>query len=95
MNRIDLEGRVAAVTGGAQGIGLAVAKRLAAGGAKVSIWDRDAELGASAAAELGADFRALDVRWLRQQVGFVEQEVRAREGERRHAWRARTPSGRA
>ncbi|WP_075219958.1 SDR family NAD(P)-dependent oxidoreductase [Acuticoccus yangtzensis] len=60
MNHIDLEGRVAAVTGGAQGIGLAVAKRLAAGGAKVSIWDRDAALGEATAAEHGFDFRALD-----------------------------------
>ncbi|UOM33249.1 SDR family NAD(P)-dependent oxidoreductase [Acuticoccus sp. I52.16.1] len=60
MNKIDLEGRVAAVTGGAQGIGLAVAKRLAAGGAKVSIWDRDEKLGKAAAAELGCDFRSLE-----------------------------------
>ena len=41
MNKIDLLGRNAVVTGGAQGIGLAVAKRLAQSGAKISIWDRD------------------------------------------------------
>jgi len=34
-------GRRAVVTGGARGIGLAVAKRLAAGGAKVALWDLD------------------------------------------------------
>ncbi len=39
-----LEGRVAIVTGGAQGIGLCVARRLLASGAAVSLWDRDAEL---------------------------------------------------
>ena len=41
MNKIDLLGRNAVVTGGAQGIGLAVAKRLSQSGAKISIWDRD------------------------------------------------------
>jgi 3-oxoacyl-[acyl-carrier protein] reductase len=41
VNKIDLLGRNAVVTGGAQGIGLAVAKRLAQSGAKISIWDRD------------------------------------------------------
>ena len=41
MNEIDLLGRNAVVTGGAQGIGLAVAKRLSQSGAKISIWDRD------------------------------------------------------
>lgn len=39
MNRIDLEGQVAVVTGGAQGIGLAIARRLIESGAKVSLWD--------------------------------------------------------
>src|ERR1700757_61771 len=44
MNRIDLEGRHAVVTGGAQGIGLAVARRLGGSGAEVTLWDRDAGL---------------------------------------------------
>ena len=53
MNQIDLSGRVAVVTGGAQGIGHAVASRLIASGARVAIWDRDAPLAAEAAADLG------------------------------------------
>jgi len=44
VNRIDLEGRRAVVTGGAQGIGRAVAERLLASGAAVSLWDRDRAL---------------------------------------------------
>ena len=50
MNQIDLAGRRAVVTGGAQGIGRAVAERLLDSGATVSIWDRDRELAESTAA---------------------------------------------
>jgi 2-dehydro-3-deoxy-L-rhamnonate dehydrogenase (NAD+) len=53
MNQYDLKGRVAVVTGGAQGIGLAVARRMRASGATVVLWDRDAQLAATAAADLG------------------------------------------
>lgn len=41
MNQIDLNGRHAVVTGGAQGIGLSVVSRLIHSGASVSIWDYD------------------------------------------------------
>jgi 3-oxoacyl-[acyl-carrier protein] reductase len=41
MNRIDLDGRVAVITGGSGGIGMATAERMLASGARVSIWDRD------------------------------------------------------
>ena len=41
MIQYNFEERTAVVTGGAQGIGLAVAKRLLAGGARVSLWDAD------------------------------------------------------
>ena len=41
MNQLDFDQRTAVITGGAAGIGLAVARRLAASGAKVALWDRD------------------------------------------------------
>ena len=41
MNRLDFAGRNAIVTGGMQGIGAAIVKRLEASGAKVTIWDLD------------------------------------------------------
>ena len=43
MNKINLEKRVAIVTGGAQGFGLAITKRFVESGAKVLIWDKDIE----------------------------------------------------
>ncbi|MBA4223998.1 SDR family NAD(P)-dependent oxidoreductase [Bosea vestrisii] len=63
MNQIDLKGRVAIITGGAQGIGRAVAERLAASGAKVAIWDLDGKLANEAAAAIGpaASGLAIDV----------------------------------
>src|SRR5215470_15577548 len=41
MNKLDLAGRVAIVTGGVSGIGLAIAQRMAESGATLSLWDRD------------------------------------------------------
>jgi 3-oxoacyl-[acyl-carrier protein] reductase len=42
MNQLDLKGRTAVVTGGMQGIGAAIVKRLESSGAKVAVWDLDA-----------------------------------------------------
>jgi 3-oxoacyl-[acyl-carrier protein] reductase len=63
MNQLDFKGRVAIVTGGAMGIGLAVAQRLVASGGRVSLWDRDADALEKAKSVLGSetDVRVVDV----------------------------------
>ena len=61
MNQIDLAGQVAIVTGGAQGLGFAIAKRIVASGARVSLWDMDAKLLGEAVAELGDAERSAEV----------------------------------
>ncbi len=63
MNELDFGNRTAVVTGGAAGIGLAVAQRLAASGATVALWDRDAAALATARGQLGGATitQALDV----------------------------------
>jgi 2-dehydro-3-deoxy-L-rhamnonate dehydrogenase (NAD+) len=69
VNRIDLEGRRAVVTGGGQGIGRAIAERLLASGAAVSLWDRDRRTLDATRAELAGQGRvhavAVDVTDLR------------------------------
>ena len=57
----SLTGRRAVVTGGASGIGAAVATTLAGRGAEVLILDRDGEAAAKHAADLGGDSRAVDL----------------------------------
>ncbi|MEO8836060.1 MAG: SDR family NAD(P)-dependent oxidoreductase [Caldimonas sp.] len=52
MNQIDLQGRVAVITGGAQGIGYAIAERMLASGATVALWDADEAKLAEAKASL-------------------------------------------
>src|SRR5258708_37644467 len=56
MNRIDLKGRVAIITGGARGIGFAVAERFVASGAKVALWDVDGTQAERAAQRLEGAF---------------------------------------
>lgn len=49
MNQLDLAGQGAIITGGARGIGLAIAERMLASGARVQLWDRDGTAAAAAA----------------------------------------------
>jgi NAD(P)-dependent dehydrogenase (short-subunit alcohol dehydrogenase family) len=77
VNRIDLENKRAVITGGAQGIGRAVAERLLASGAAVSLWDRDRSLVEATRDELAGhgtvDAQAVDV----TDLAAVEDAVRA------------------
>ena len=61
MNQIDLHGRCAVVTGGGQGIGLAIAARLIASGATVCLWDRDPVPLAEATKALGTAASGIEV----------------------------------
>jgi NAD(P)-dependent dehydrogenase (short-subunit alcohol dehydrogenase family) len=53
MNQLDFNGRHAVITGGATGLGYAIAQRLLASGGSVSLWDRDAALASRRRSELG------------------------------------------
>ena len=53
MNQLDLKGRHAVITGGASGIGFAIAQRMLASGASVTLWDRDEAALKTATANLG------------------------------------------
>ena len=57
MNIIDLKNRTAIVTGGARGIGFAIAKRMVESGAAVVVWDIDADALDKAVAALKNDGR--------------------------------------
>jgi 2-dehydro-3-deoxy-L-rhamnonate dehydrogenase (NAD+) len=61
MNKIDLNGRCAVVTGGAQGFGRAITERFVASGARVAIWDHDQPLAERTASELGSSVTAFKV----------------------------------
>ena len=61
MNTLDVNKRNAIVTGGAAGIGFAIAQRLSASGARVSLWDRDEAALARAREALGDRTHALPV----------------------------------
>jgi NAD(P)-dependent dehydrogenase (short-subunit alcohol dehydrogenase family) len=70
---MKLNGSVALVTGGASGLGAATVRRLAAGGARVMIVDRDEARGQALAGELGQAFTKADV----TDAGQIEAAVAA------------------
>ncbi|GAB3468118.1 SDR family NAD(P)-dependent oxidoreductase [Polaromonas eurypsychrophila] len=61
MNQLDLASRHAVITGGAAGLGFAIAQRLLASGASVTLWDLDSQALAHAAGQLGAGVRTVAV----------------------------------
>ena len=71
-----IEGASTLVAGGASGLGAATARRLAAGGARVTIADVNAEAGEALAAEIGASFVACDVTDAAQVESAVPKGVR-------------------
>lgn len=54
MNQLDLKGRNAVITGGAQGIGFSIAQRMLSSGASVVLWDRNRDALEAAKSALGA-----------------------------------------
>jgi short-subunit dehydrogenase len=68
-----LSGRVAAVTGGARGIGLATARELARRGARVAIGDLDGEAAARIGSELGGYGGGLDVTRRERFAAFLDE----------------------
>jgi 2-dehydro-3-deoxy-L-rhamnonate dehydrogenase (NAD+) len=58
-NMIDLKGRAAVVTGGAQGFGKAISERFLQSGARIAIWDRDTTLAQKTATALGGEVHAV------------------------------------
>ena len=61
MNQLDFQGRHAVITGGATGLGFAIAERLIASGGSVTLWDRDEKGAQEAALKLGAKASAVAV----------------------------------
>ncbi|MVN85659.1 SDR family NAD(P)-dependent oxidoreductase [Deinococcus sp. HMF7620] len=76
---MDFQDKVIVVTGAASGIGLALAARFVQEGATVIASDRQAEIGAARAAELGARFVAADIS-REEGVQALIEDVLAREG---------------
>jgi len=61
MNQLDMKGRHAVITGGATGLGYAIAQRMLASGASVTLWDRDTQALTKACAALGMQAQGVTV----------------------------------
>jgi len=59
MNQLDLHGRLGVITGGATGLGFAIAQRMLASGASVTLWDRDPQALERACKSLGGGARGV------------------------------------
>jgi NAD(P)-dependent dehydrogenase (short-subunit alcohol dehydrogenase family) len=79
---MKIDGTAAVVTGGASGLGEATARALAAKGAKVAIFDRDADKGERVAVEIGGVFCEVDVTSDEKVVAAFEK-ARAAHGQER------------
>ena len=79
---MQINGQAAVVTGGASGLGEATARALAAKGAKVAIFDRDADKGGQVAAEIGGVFCEVDVT-SDEKVAAAFDKARAAHGQER------------
>src|SRR3954464_2782249 len=79
---MDVKGTAAVVTGGASGLGEATARELAARGAKVAVFDRDAQRGELVASEIGGVFCEVDVT-SDEKVKAAFEKARAAHGQER------------
>jgi len=77
MNQLDLKGRHAVITGGAVGLGFAIAQRVLASGGSVTLWDMNAQALEKARAQLGSGVNGVvvDVASHASVVDAVKQTV--------------------
>src|SRR6187399_62494 len=79
---MKIDGIAAVVTGGASGLGEATARALAAKGARVAVFDRDADRGEKVATEIGGIFCEVDVT-SDEKVADAFEKARAAHGQER------------
>ena len=69
MNQLDMKGRHGVVTGGATGLGYAIAERMVASGARVTLWDRDIGGMGKAAERIKSKFAQAQVACVPVEIG--------------------------